>query len=102
MDTVVARIIEIEKKSALEIEQAETSYRKNIEAHRRHLEEEKQKTHDHIISAEKARLAQSLEALNKKSRESSSASGRDYEGHFHDPELIEAVKEKIVALLLNQ
>jgi len=102
MDAVITRIIEIEKQSALDIARAEDAYRKNIEAHRRILEEEKQKTHYQITSTENTRLTHALQALNVQSKEASLASGRDYEDHFHDSDLIKAIKERIVAILLIQ
>ncbi len=101
MDTVITRIIEIEKQSAAEIERAEDAYRKNIEAHRRTLDEKKEREHAQTISNENARLNQTLRELNKHTEEASLASARDYEMRFHDQALVEAVKEKIVAILLN-
>jgi hypothetical protein len=101
MDTVITRIIEIEKQSAAEIGQAEDTYRKNIEAHRRILDEKKERAHAQTISIENDRLTQALRELNKQTEEASLASARDYETRFHDQALVEAVKEKIVAILLN-
>jgi hypothetical protein len=101
MDAVITRIIEIEKQSATDIERAEDSYQKNIEAHRRTLQEEKERAHAQIISAENTRLAQALSELNKQTEAASLVSSRDYENRFHDPVLVEAVKEKIVAILLK-
>jgi len=102
MDAVITRIIEIEKQSSLDIKRAEDAYRKNIEAHRRTLEEEKQKNHDQIISTENARLSRALQSLNQQSRETSLASGNDFENRFHDSDLMKAIKERIVAILLMQ
>jgi hypothetical protein len=102
MDAVITRIIEIEKQSAMDVERAEDALRKNIEAHRQTLEQKKESLHADIISAENTRLTQALEALKKRTEEASIVSGRDYESHFHNPALVEAVKEKIVAILLMQ
>jgi len=101
MDTVVSRIIEIEKQSAANVERAENAYRKNIEAHRRNLEEKKERAHTQIISTENARLTQALSELNKRIEESYAAMAGDYETRFHDRTLVEAVKEKIVSILLE-
>ena len=101
MDAVITRIIEIEKQSAKDIERAEDAYRKNIEAHRRTLEEKKERVHAQNISTENARLTQTLRELNKQTEEGSLASARDYEFRFHDHALVEAVKENIVVILLN-
>jgi len=101
MDAVITRIIEIEKQSAKDIERAEDAYRTNIEAHRRTLEEKKESAHAQNISTENSRLTQTLREMNKQTEEGSQGSARDYELHFHDQALVEAVKEKIVAILLN-
>jgi len=101
MDTVITRIVEIEKQSAASIERAEDAYRNNIEAHQRTLEENKERAHAQIISTENDRLTQTLGELNKQTEEASLALARDFEIRFQDPALIEAIKEKIVAILLK-
>jgi len=101
MDAVITRIIEIEKKSAMAIKRAEDACHKNIEAHRRTLEEEKERAHAQIISTENTRLTQTLSDLKRQTEEASLASAREYETRFQDPALIEAIKEKIVDILLK-
>ena len=101
MDAVINRIIEIEKQSAKDVERAEVAYRKNIETHRRTLEEEKERVHARIISTENERLTQALQKLNKQTKEASLASASDFETHFSNKAFVEAVKEKIVAILLK-
>jgi hypothetical protein len=100
MDTVITRIIEIEKQSAMDIERAEDACQRNIEAHRQTLEQKKESSHADIISSENTRLTQALEALKKRTEEASIISGRDYESRFNNPALVEAIKKKIVAILL--
>lgn len=100
MDALITRIIEIEKQSSLDIENAENNSLKNIEDHKRFLEEEKERTHASIISTENTRLAQAIRKFNKKNEETSLAVGRDYESRLHDSVIVDAVKEKIVAILL--
>jgi len=102
MDAVITRIIEIEKQSAMDIERAEDTYRKNIEAHHHTLDGEKEIAHADIISTENTRLAEALRVLNNQTEETSLASARDYEMRFHDPTLVEAIKKRIVAILLMQ
>jgi len=101
MDAVITRIIEIERQSAMDIERAEDAYRKNIEAHRRTLEDEKERAHAQCISDENTRLTQTLNDLKKQTEEASLASAGEYEKRFQDPALIEAIKEKIVDILLK-
>ena len=101
MDAVITRIIEIEKQSALDVERAEDACRKNIELHRQTLENERETRHAYIISTENTRFTQALEELKKRTEEASAASGRDYESRFHNPALIDAIKKKIVDILLT-
>jgi len=102
MDTVITRIIEIEKQSAMDVERAEDACQRNIEAHRQTLEQKKESSHSEIISSENTRLTQALEALKKRTEEASIISARDYESRFSNPALVEAIKKKIVAILLMQ
>lgn len=100
METVITRIMEIEKQSAMDIERAEEACRNRIEGHRRALEEEKERAHALIITKENTRLAEVLQALNKQTEEESRAAGEDHERLFQDPARVDAIKEKIAAILL--
>jgi len=102
MDAVITRIVEIENQSATAVARAEEACNKNIEAHRLTLEQKKESTHAQTISTENNRLAQALEALKKSTEEASAASGMDYESRFHNPALVDAIKRKIVDILLKQ
>lgn len=101
MDAVINRVVEIEKQSAMDIERAEEAYRKNIETHRQNLEKKKETSQATVISTENTRLAQTLEVLNKQTQEAFNAASRDFENRFHNQALVEAIKEKIVAILLT-
>jgi hypothetical protein len=101
MDTVIARIIEIERESTLDIERAEGASRENIEAHRRTLEEEKERTHALIITTEKSRLTQAVLEAKRKTEATSAALQRDRESIFQDPLLNETIKEDIISILLE-
>ena len=102
MNAVITRIIEIEKQCTMEIQQAEDVCREKIEAHRRALMEKKERECARIIAADDTRVTQAIEALKKRTEAESLASGRDYESRFQDPALVEAIKEKIVAILLTE
>ncbi len=102
MESVITRIIDIEKESADRIEEARTACRKNIEARRRALQEEKERDLAQITAQENARLADAVQKLNKQTEESSEAEIRDFETIFQDDAKIAAIKEKIVSLLLGQ
>jgi hypothetical protein len=100
METVITRILEIEKQSAMDIERTEEGCRKNIEAHRQAREEEKKRAHDLIIAKENTRLTAALRTLNKQTEGASLAAGKNHESLFRDPATVDAVKEIIVAILL--
>ncbi|MEN6464717.1 MAG: hypothetical protein ABFD62_06010 [Syntrophaceae bacterium] len=102
METVITRIMEIEKHSALEIELAENTCKKNIDALIRNLEEQKKTLQELIVKKENARLAQALQALKKKVDEESLAAGKAYETLLQDPAKIAAIEEKIVSILLSE
>lgn len=102
MDNMIARIMEIEKQAALEIEQAEDASRKNIEERRRALEEEKQRALASIVTEENARFVQAVEAIHRQTTSSSPDADRQFESLFRDPAKINAIKEKIVAVLLSE
>ena len=101
MDAVITRIIEIEQQSALDIKNAEEASKKKIEAHRLALEEEKERAHATLLSTQNNRLTQALQALNQHTEAASLAAGKDYEIRFQNQNLINAVKEKIKAILLS-
>lgn len=100
MDSLITRIVEIEKNSALDIERAQNASRKNIEEHRLALEEEKKRTHLLITSTENSRLTDTLQALKKQNEEALLTAVNDYETRLQDPVLVEAIKRKIVAVIL--
>ena len=100
METVITRIMEIEKQSAMDVKRAEEACRNRIEAHRQALEEEKEQAHALIITKENTRLAEVLQALNEKTEEESRAAGEDHERLYQDPTRVDAIKEKIAAILL--
>lgn len=102
MDAVIARIIEIEKQSAINIERAEAAYHKNIEAHRNALGQKKEKAHAEIISAENTRCTEALEELKKQLKKASLTSEKDFESRFNDLALVDAIKKRIVAILLME
>lgn len=101
MDGVITRILEIEKQSVLDIEKAKEASRKKIEAHRLALEEQKERAHANILSAENQRLTEALGALNQKIEKASLSAAREYESRFQHRAQIDAVKEKIKDILLR-
>jgi len=101
MDTVVARIIEIERESTQDIERAEEASRQKIEAHRRTLTDKKEQAHVNIIFTENNRLAQAILEAKRQTEAASVAFQRDCEHPFHDPVLTETIKEDMISILLE-
>jgi hypothetical protein len=101
MDTVITRIIEIEREAAMDIQRAEDTSRQNIEAHRRALEEEKERVRANIISTENSRLTQAAYEAKSKTEATSAHLRKDWESLFQDPALNEAIKEDIISILLE-
>ena len=101
MDAVMTRIMEIEKQSAMDIARAEEASRTNIEAHRRALEEEKERTQLLITQKENTKLTEALQAFRKQTEEASLAADKDYDSLSRDPATVDAIKERIVAILLS-
>lgn len=101
MDTVVSRIIEIERELARDLEQAEEASRTRIEARRLALEEEKERTRAGIISAENARLSKTILEAKAKTEAASSEFQKNSERPFHDPVTTQTIKENILSILLE-
>ena len=102
MDTVITRIIEIEKESARSIENAALASRRKIEAYQRTLEEKKAKAFAEILAAQNARLENARKTLHQRIDRETLALQSQFEKLFHNPQLIQKVKEKIKALLLSE
>lgn len=102
METIITRVMKIEKQSSLDIERAEDACRKNIEKHRLALEQEKERVQSLIAARENERLAQALQDLKKQTEEALLTTGRDYEILFQDSAKINAIKEKIIAILIAE
>ncbi len=101
MDEVITRIMEVEKQCATDVQKAEADYPKNVEAHKRILEEKKSTERAGIAAAESARLKQAIDKAKKQIEMDSAAFRRDIESRFQDPALNRAVKENIISILLE-
>ena len=100
MDDVITRIVEIERQCSADIEHAQLEYAKNIEVHKRILEERKTREFAQIIAAENTRLTQSIEEAKRQTEATSAAFRQDSESLFQDPILNEKIKEDIISILL--
>jgi hypothetical protein len=100
MDEVITRIVEIEKQCSADVEQARLEYEKNVEAHKRVLEEKKTNERARIISIEKTRLTKAVEEAKEKTEAATAAVLKQSESRLHDPALSEAIKKDIISILL--
>lgn len=76
METVITRIMEIEKQSAMEIEQAEQTFKKNMEALQLELEEQKRQLQEQILTKENLRQTTALQELDRKLEKASLAAAK--------------------------
>jgi len=102
MDEVIARIVEIEKQFAADVEQAELKSAKKIEAHQRLLEEKKIRERTQITAAENSRLTRTVEEAKNQIEATSAAFRKDSENLFQKSALNEAIKEDIISILLER
>ncbi|HET57559.1 MAG TPA: hypothetical protein ENN35_03845 [Deltaproteobacteria bacterium] len=102
MDSMVSRIVEIEKASSGELEQAEKESKKAVEEHRRNLEEEKRK-HIAEIDAEAGQLRQRAVEEAEESRQKEYEKERAaIETFMRDPAIHEEIEELVLSLLLSK
>ena len=101
MDDMITRIVEIEKRCADEIEEAEQAYRKKIEAHRGITQEKKAREYARIVSEGEGRLAQVIEEAKKKTEAEFQAAGGDIERLYQDSSLDWEIQERILSILLT-
>jgi protein-tyrosine-phosphatase len=101
MDNVITRILDVEKECAEEVEKAEREYRQKIEAYKKELEEKKAREFDLIIAAGNEKLSQALETAKRKAESEFITLKRESERLYQDPTLTDAIKEKILSILLT-
>ncbi len=102
METIITRIVEIEKQCTAEVEQAERESKERVEAHRQALEERKKKEFAAIEAANKESLARALEEAGAEAARESEAVRRDHERLEQDAGLKEEVRGKILSMLLSE
>lgn len=101
MENVITRIVEIEKQCAQDIANAEHEFKKRIENHKRTLEEKKEQTFNDIAAESNARLARVLEEAKRKTQADSLAAKDSFDRLYQDSSLRDAIKDKIISILLK-
>jgi protein-tyrosine-phosphatase len=102
MDTVMTRVLEVEKECAGAVEKAEQEYRQKIEAYKKAIEEKKTREFDLIIAAGNEKLKEALERAKKQAETEFIALQKDSERFYQDPALTDAIKEMILSILLER
>ncbi|MBN2466756.1 MAG: hypothetical protein JXD19_01280 [Deltaproteobacteria bacterium] len=102
MENVITRVVETEKQCSGEVEKAEQEYREKIEAHKNAIEKRKEKKFALIISAGNEKLEQALQEGTKQTEAASLAARKVHEGLYRNTEFKEAIKEKVVSILLGR
>jgi hypothetical protein len=101
MENVITRIVEIEKQCAQDITNAEQEYKKKVEVHKRTLEKKKSQAFNDIVVKGNTRLVQALEEAKRKTQADSLAAKSSFDRLYKDSSLHDAIKEKIVSILLK-
>lgn len=102
MDALIARIVEIEKKSAAGVRVAESQYDERIDALRRSLDEEMTRKREQILSEANSRFAAAVEQAKKLADADTALMKSESERFFQNPALIEEIKEAIISILLEE
>jgi hypothetical protein len=100
-DNVISRIIEVERQCADAVEKAERNYRREIALYKQVLEEKKKNELERISAAEKARLLRAIEEKKEQIEIISKELAHTIDKLLEDASLNEAVKEKIVTMVLS-
>ncbi len=101
MEEIISRIMEIEKQCADAVEQTEQESRRNIEAHRKTVEERKTGEYARIIRENNKRLAQAIEGAKREIEVEFRAAEEEMERLQQDLTLTGEIGETIVSILLE-
>jgi DNA anti-recombination protein RmuC len=97
---MVARIVEVERQCAQELEKAEADSRKAVEEHRKSLEDEKNREFERIAADADGRLQKAVDEANR-AMEEELESTRNRQRHFlNDPDVTGEIEERILSILL--
>jgi protein-tyrosine-phosphatase len=102
MDTVMTRVLEVEKECAGAVEKAEQESRQKIEAYKKAIEEKKAREFDLIITAGNEKRTEALNRAKKQAEADFITLRRDSEKLYQDPALTDAIKETILSILLTR
>lgn len=101
MGDMIARIVEVERQCADEVEKAERAWREKIETHRKTIEERKSRECARIVSEGEARLKEAVEEEKNKGEAALQMARGDIERLYRDPSLDRELQERIISILLE-
>jgi len=101
VEDVINRIVEIERQCTEDLEKAEHESLEQVEAHKRSLEEKRSREFALILTQGEARMKGAIEEAKKKIEAEATAAAVDNDRLYADVALREAIRERIVSLLLE-
>ena len=101
MDNIIKKIIEVEKVCSEDIENAGLEYKKKIESLRRELENKKARAEAEILEINKKRYKSAVEEANEHVKQELNEINKEKDLLIQDRELCEAVKERIILIVLG-
>jgi len=101
MDDIIKKIIEVEKVCSEDIESAGLEYKKKIETLRYELEKKKAQTKAEILESNKERFKSAVEEANEHVKKELNEINKEKDLLIQDRELCEAVKERIILIVLG-
>ncbi|HOO46057.1 MAG TPA: hypothetical protein PLM29_07510 [Deltaproteobacteria bacterium] len=101
MENMITRIVEVEKQCAQDIARAEQEYKKNIEDHKRALEDTKAQAFSDIADESATRLERLIEDARSKAQAETLTAEDSLVRLSKDVSTLETIKERIVSILLK-
>lgn len=101
MEDVIARIVEIERQCAEDVEKAERESRSRVQEFRRTLEEKQSREAERIVASCSERLEKAVEAAKKLIDSELQAVAAGNEKIFQDIALKESIRAVIASILLD-
>lgn len=99
-ESMVARIVEVERQCAEEIEKAEADSRKAIEERRKSLEAMKTREFGRIAADADDRRKKAVDEADRATEEELEATRSKLDAFLKDPDIAREIEERIVSILL--
>lgn len=100
-DSMVARIVEVERQCAEEIEKAEAESRKAIEEHRKSLEARKTLEFERIAADADTLRQKAVDEASRETEEELESTRNKLNEFLKNPDIAGEIEERIVSILLT-